>query len=570
MPIARLPDHLVNQIAAGEVIERPASVVRELMENSLDAGATEIRVELRSGGLSLIRVADNGSGIAQAELALALTRHATSKIASLTDLEQVGTLGFRGEALPSIASVARVSMRSRPQSDVAFTPGPQAATAAQSHGWKIEQSLGHEPVLAPDPHPPGTTIDVEDLFFNVPARRKFMRTERTEYSHCETVIKRLALANFHCRFSLQHNGKSIFDWPAATQRGAQEKRIAAVLGREFMQQTLYLEGGDEPPVLNGWLGLPTFTRSQPDLQYFYLNGRYLRDKVVANAMRQAYSDLVYHQRHAAYVLFLDIDPAAVDVNVHPSKSEVRFNDSRGMHGLIRSAVKAALASVRPDAAMDVDDPGDYSASPATGPASPSMGTAPPAGGADAIGAAGNATGDTAVLTAPAGRVGNATAHTPQQRRMPLQVREQLEAWQRLVAPTPAHPSAAAAAPSEATDAAADADALPLGQAIAHLHGIYILAQNRQGLVLVDAHAAHERITYERLKRSYAAGRIPVQPLLIPVPVDLAEADADHCETITATLLAAGLEVTRSAPCEVVVRAVPVLLGRCDAAGLLRD
>ncbi len=540
MSIRQLPDHLINQIAAGEVIERPASIVKELLENSLDAGATHCWIDIEQGGLDRIRIRDNGHGIPDDEIELALSRHATSKISSMGDLEAVGTMGFRGEALPSIASVSRLVLTSK-------TQDAQNASALK---YRHDGGLEKEPAS----HPQGTTVDVKSLFYNVPARRKFMRTPRTEYARAEAVIKTLAMANSHCAFSVTHNGKATFECRAASSQSLQNARITRILGKGFGEaaRVVDIEG---PSVdgklmrLHGWVADPSFSRSQGDMQYFYVNSRMVKDKVIANAVKQAYSDLIYHQRFPAFVLFLEMEARAVDVNVHPGKQEVRFRDSQLVHGFIRRSLKDFLATVTPADTLGVDADGVVVA-----PALEFEGAAGPA-------------------TSFAGNVGSARPH---QSAIPLGVREQFEGMSRLAATNPnaARPiDPYGRAPEQITDTPTETDetqAPPLGYALAHLHGVYVLAQNQQGLIIVDAHAAHERITYERLKQEYSEGEIKTQALLVPVSVSVSEAEADCCEEQAACLAEIGLNVERLGLEEIRVRAVPVMLGQADCAALVKD
>jgi len=510
MSIQVLPPQLVNQIAAGEVIERPASVVKELLENSLDARARSIEVDIEQGGKQRIRVRDDGSGIRRQELSLALSRHATSKIASLEDLEKVDSLGFRGEALPSIASVSRLQLSSR--------------TAGDDSGWMV-QGDGSDRQLeaAPVAHLPGTTVDVKDLFFNTPARRKFLRAESTEFKHIENVVRRIALSCFPVAVKLQHNQRPVFHLPAATTREQQERRVADLCGSAFMEQAIHVEHQAAGLSLHGWVALPTFSRSQPDLQYFYVNNRMVRDKLVTHAIRQAYQDVLFHGRHPAYVLFFEIDPATVDVNAHPAKHEVRFRDSRLVHDYLFRTLHEALAQVRPAADR-----------PAPQPARPL---------------------DALQLVTAGGRV-------PAQNHMALGVGEQLTRYAALHPRVPEQP--------EVPRPASAADEFPLGFALAQLHGVYILAQNAAGLVLVDMHAAHERITYEGLKAAQQGAGIRSQPLLVPVSLDVSQREADACEQRQDWFAALGFEIDRMGPERVVVRQVPALLGDADIASLVRD
>ena len=518
MSIQVLPAQLVNQIAAGEVIERPASVVKELLENSLDAGAQSIEVDIEQGGMQRIRVRDDGKGIEQDELSLALSRHATSKIASLTDLEEVNSLGFRGEALPSIASVSRLQLSSR--------------TAHGETGWRVQgDGSDQQLTAAPVAHMPGTTVDVKELFFNTPARRKFMRTENTEFKHIQNVVRRIALSCFPVSLKLQHNQRPVFHLPAAVSREQQERRVADLCGKAFMEQSVYIEHAAAGLSLQGWVALPTFSRSQADLQFFYVNDRMVRDKLVTHAIRQAYQDVLFHGRHPAYVLFLSIDPATVDVNAHPTKHEVRFRDSRLVHDYLFRTLHETLAQVRP--AND---------QPAPRPARP----------LDAL----------QVTTA----TGVAPAAAPVQSGMQLGVQEQVNRYAAL------HPVATEAetiAPAGARPQE-QPDDFPLGFALAQLHGVFILAQNSEGLVLVDMHAAHERITYEGLKAAQQGEGIRSQPLLVPLSLDVSEREADICEERQVWFRTLGFETGRMGHEQIVVRQVPALLADSDVAALVRD
>jgi DNA mismatch repair protein MutL len=512
MSIRVLPEQLIHQIAAGEVVERPASVVKELVENSLDAGAAAVEIEVEGGGASLVRVRDDGAGIPADELVLALARHATSKIGSIDDLEAVRTLGFRGEALPSIASVSRMKMVSRP----ADAPVARAVTSVD----------GEVSGPMPQSHPPGTAVEVRDLFFNVPARRKFLRAERTELSQVERLVERLALSRFDVGFRLMSSRRVLADHPPARDERGRDARVAAVLGDEFIRHALKLDHEGAGMRLSGWFCLPTYARSQADQQHFFLNGRPLRDKLVASAVRLAYRDVLYHGRHPAYVLYLDMDPARVDVNAHPQKLEVRFREPGLVHDFIFRTLERALAETRPTQAAAVDIPAARfdrrMPLPSVGPGTSAL---------DLYGALGGGVRD----TAPG---------------MPLGV----------------SPSMA----ERAIDAAASGTEHPLGYAIAQLHGIYILAQAQGGLVLVDMHAAHERTTYERLKAALSTERVASQPLLVPVPLAVSVAEADEAEAHGRLFEDLGIEVSRSGPTQLLVRAMPALLTSADPAGLVRD
>ncbi len=529
MPIRLLPDQLIDQIAAGEVIERPASVLKELLENSLDAGARRIEVTLERGGIGRCSVRDDGAGIPAAELALALSRHATSKIASLDDLERVGTMGFRGEALPSIASVSRTTITS------ATGEGPAHTIDASSVDGEV----------VPAAHPRGTTVDVRDLFYNTPARRRFLRTERTEYGHAEALFRRVALSRFDVAFSLTHNGRRVLDLPPAEDRERQEARVSAVCGDAFLDSALYLEHVGEALELRGWIAQPTFSRSQADMQYCYVNGRMVRDKLLNHAVRHGYRDVLFHGRHPAYVLFLTMDPARVDVNAHPAKFEVRFRDSGAVHGFVGRTIEHVLAQTHPGGEGAGNAPTAMSVGPdMPAPASPGAAPMAPAASGTGVGA---------------------------QQRMSLgDTRTRLEAWRSLYGT----PSATSALPRE-TQQAAVAEApstqeAPLGQALAQVHGVYLLAQNEQGLVVVDMHAAHERIVYERMKQAWEHGRVTAQPLLMPVRLAVSAREADAAESAATELARLGLALSRQGPQTLLIREVPALLAGADAEQLVRD
>ena len=530
MPIRPLPPQLVNQIAAGEVVERPASVLKELLENSLDAGARCIRIEAEQGGIRRLRVRDDGCGIPRDELRLAVSRHATSKIATLEDLERVGSLGFRGEALPSIGSVARLQIVSR--------------VAGEEQAWSLTGDGGGRyegPV--PAAHPQGTEVEVRDLFFNVPARRKFLRTERTEYQHLLGLVQRMALSRFPVALHFRHNRRDVLDLPAAGEEAAEDARVAAVCGEDFARACVRIEHAGAGLRLWGWMARPTFSRSQPDLQHFYVNGRPVRDRVVAHAVRQAYADVLYHGRHPAYVLYLELDPAAVDVNVHPAKLEVRFRDARMVHDFLFHALHEAIAALRPGTAGTMVE---VSNRPASGSSSPEGEAAgPPAYGRTACGGQPG-------LDLPAAGVAEA----------------QMRGYAALAQ---AAGRIAGAAPAEGPEGPTEADDTPpLGFALGQLHGVYILAQNAAGLVVVDMHAAHERITYERMKRSWHARQPAVQRLLVPVCMRVSVHEADLAEEAQVDLARIGLEIDRTGPAELRVRAVPAALAGADAERLVRD
>ncbi|HEY1772850.1 MAG TPA: DNA mismatch repair endonuclease MutL [Gammaproteobacteria bacterium] len=511
MPIRELPVQLVNQIAAGEVVERPASVVKELMENALDAGARRIELDVEGGGTRLMRVRDDGGGIRKEELPLAVARHATSKIGSLEDLERVTTLGFRGEALPSIGAVARLSITSR--------------TADSEHAWRLEgDGHGRYAELAPAAHATGTSVEVRDLFFNTPARRKFLKSEATEFGHLETGVRRLGLARHDVDLQLKHNGRVVMALQAASDRAGIERRLKELVGPEFIEHAFHIEQQAGGMRLSGWLARPTFSRSQADLQYFYVNGRAVRDKLLVHAARLGFNDVMFHGRHPAYVLYLEVDPARVDVNAHPAKQEVRFRDSRLVHDFVFRTVQEALAATTPGGAAVT--------SLSTGSYMPS--------------------------SAPGYRPSGLT-----QGQMPMDVQETMTAYANLHMPLPA-----AAADTPQTVSASGTP--PLGFALAQLHGIYILAASPDGLILVDMHAAHERITYERMKSALQQGGVVSQPLLVPLSVAVSKREADLAESAAAALAQSGFLVERRGPESLSVREVPALLAREDIAALLRD
>jgi DNA mismatch repair protein MutL len=519
MPIRLLPDHLINQIAAGEVVDRPASVVKELVENSLDAGARRITVTLEQGGRRAIRIADDGVGMTHDELSLALQRHATSKIASLEDLERVATMGFRGEALPSIASVARLDLTSRHRSE--------------AHGWVVRARRGELSAPEPAALQEGTRVDVEDLFYNVPARRKFLRTERTEFAQVDLLLRRFALAHFEVAFELRHNGKCVSALPAASDDAEQQRRLQRVMGQDFIEHAIRIDDRRGGLGLHGWVAEPRYNRAQADRQFFFVNGRAIRDRLVAHAVRSAFQDVLYHGRHPAFVLYLELPPEAVDVNVHPQKQEVRFREGRMVHDFLYSALHQALSgtgagAVRPGAGLPGPEPGS---APAT------QGAGPPAGNGAAV---------------------SYGAQSP----MSLPVREQLAAYAAVLGAAPGRAAQDRQPP--------DGEIPPLGYALAQLHGVYILSENAQGLVLTDMHAAHERITYERLKARHSEGAIRTQRLLVPVDLRVSEAEADLAEQRCEALASLGMVVDRSGPEALLLREVPALLAQSDAAGLLRD
>jgi DNA mismatch repair protein MutL len=539
--IQLLSPRLANQIAAGEVVERPASVIKELLENSLDSGASRIEVDVEQGGVKLLKVRDNGGGISADDLPLALARHATSKIRELEDLEQVMSLGFRGEALASISSVARLTLTSR-------TEGAEQA-------WQVEtEGRDMQPRVQPAAHPVGTSVEVRDLFFNTPARRKFLKTEKTEFDHLQEVIKRLALARFDVAFHLRHNGKTVLGLHEAPDELSRARRVASVCGPAFLEQALPIDIERNGLHLWGWVGLPTFSRSQADLQYFYVNGRMVRDKLVAHAVRQAYRDVLFNGRHPTFVLFLEIDPSVVDVNVHPTKHEVRFRDGRMVHDFLYGTLHRALGEVRPEDQL-----------------------AAPAAAVELVRPSGQAAGE----FGPQGEIGLAAsllqpAPSASVWRSPgagyqapaptsgLPAAEAAGAYRDYFAPLPASTAVPAALPE------AQGDIPPLGYAIAQLKGVYILAENAQGMVVVDMHAAHERITYERLKIAMASEGLRGQPLLVPESIAVSQREADCAEEHAEWFLRLGFELQRLGEEALAIRQIPALLKQAEATRLVHD
>ena len=511
--IHTLPSHLVNQIAAGEVVERPASVVKELVENSLDAGSGSITVEIEAGGTRMIRVSDDGAGIVQDELGSALSRHATSKISSLEDLENIASLGFRGEALPSIASVSRLSLASRAH-------GAECA-------WRMQGRDGGAAV--PDALPQGTQVEVLELFYNVPARKKFLRTEQTEYKHIETLFKHMALSHPAVAFKLLHNQKVIYQLPSARDLDDQRRRLAQLCGKDFAQSLVEIDIASDDLHLLGWVALPTFNRSQADMQYFFVNQRVVRDKLINHAIRQAYHDVLFHGRHPAYVLSLTLDAHEVDVNVHPQKHEVRFRNSRRVHDFLFRSLHQALAGVQPE--QQIDSPGF---------ALPEVQS----------GAQANQAGLNFNLSSSLPRSGDRNSN----------LREQMQSYAQLLNPPLA--GALNSQPAEQLP--------PLGYALAQLQGIYILAENAAGLIIVDMHAAHERIVYERLKQNAEQENVVTQPLLVPLVFNVSRSEADLVEESGEFFTQMGFNVERLGPEQLRLRAIPALLKHADSEQLLRD
>ena len=519
--INSLSKRLANQIAAGEVVERPASVIKELLENSLDAGATRLQIDVEQGGVKLMRVKDNGCGIHKDDLALALSRHATSKIIELTDLENITSLGFRGEALASISSVSRFRIISN------------SSEESGSSGWKVEvEGQEVEVSVPPAAHPQGTSAEVRDLFFNVPARKKFLKTEKTEFTRIDEVIKRIALSRFDVQFNLKHNQRTIHQLLPAISEQERQRRVSLVCGPVFVDNSVYIDVERSGLRLWGWVSLPTFSRSQSDLQYFYVNGRTIRDKLVTHAVKQAYRDVLFHGRHPAYMLYLELAPSSVDVNVHPTKHEVRFRDSRLVHDFLFSALHKALAEVTPsvqivsqhagmagtESKFAHDDPKVYGKQVSLRLAEPT--------------------------TASYG------AYATTNVRDHDQIQEQIASLAKLNAGNEEVP--------------------PLGYAIAHLHGIYILAQNKEGLIIIDMHAAHERIIYERMKVACKSEKLKMQPLLVPLSIAVSQSEADCAVAQKKELLGLGIELDKLTDEAIVVRQVPSILKDSDVEKMVRD
>nr|WP_194733892.1 DNA mismatch repair endonuclease MutL [Pseudomonas lutea] len=554
--IQLLSPRLANQIAAGEVVERPASVIKELLENSLDSGARRIDVDVEQAGIKLLRVRDDGGGISSDDLPLALARHATSKIRDLEDLERVMSLGFRGEALASISSVARLTLTSR--------------TRDADQAWQVEtEGRDMASRVQPAAHPVGTSVEVRDLFFNTPARRKFLKAEKTEFDHLQEVIKRMALARFDVAFHLRHNGKTVLSLHEARDDVARARRVSAICGPGFLEQALPIEVERNGLKLWGWVGLPTFSRSQADLQYFFVNGRAVRDKLVAHAVRQAYRDVLFNGRHPTFVLFFEVDPAVVDVNVHPTKHEVRFRDGRMVHDFLYGTLHRALGDVRPENQLA----GTTSVTALVRPTGPDAGEFGPQGEMRLA----NSVLETPQVQAwntPAGSApgsgsgaGYQYQYTPRPSSV-LPAEEARAAYSEFFAPLPG----ASAPPVTGAVALPDSqgDVPPLGYALAQLKGIYILAENAHGLVLVDMHAAHERIMYERLKIAMASEGLSGQPLLVPESIAVSQREADCAEEHMAIFQQLGFELQRLGPESLAIRQIPALLKQAEANRLVHD
>ena len=529
-----LSPQLANQIAAGEVVERPASVVKEVLENAIDAGASKITVEVEQGGVKLIRIRDDGNGIDKDDLSMALSRHATSKITALEDLEAVESLGFRGEALASISSVSRLTLTSRSGND--------------DSAWQVKTE-GRDMVatVSPAAHPQGTTVEMRDLFFNTPARRKFLKTENTEYRHLEEVVKRLALSRFDLQFQLSNNNRVIHQLKPAFSETLRERRIASLLGSGFIDNALSLDVSAEASGLRlwGWIGLPTYSRSQADQQYFFVNGRIIRDKLVTHAIRQAYADVLYNGRHPCYVLYLDLDPALVDVNVHPTKHEVRFREGRLVHDFIFRTIHRVIADTRPG-----EQGGDVHSS-----SSLLSGQQVPQ----------DQSFEQQRISLPSGESAssgfNFSNYVQPSSPSVGEVRQHIEQYGAL------HPGHETPANSPSMS---EGDIPPMGFAIAQLHGIYILSQSSEGLILVDMHAAHERIVYERMKLAWDQDGVRSQPLLVPLTLSVSEAEADIAQEHSLTFQKLGFMLESLGPESIVIREVPVALSRSDISLLVQD
>jgi DNA mismatch repair protein MutL len=522
MRIHSLPVQLINQIAAGEVVERPSSVVKELVENCFDAGASQILIEVEQGGSRLIKIRDDGTGIIKDDLCLALSRHATSKIGSLADLEQVVSMGFRGEALPSISSVSKLTLISR-------TADSDCAWLVNSDGWELTADP------EPAPHPPGTTVEVRDLFYNTPARRKFLKSEKTEFAHIEALVRRMALSRFDIHFVLSHNQKEILQLKSAATLIEQENRIADICGSAFIENSVKIDFAASGLQLHGWVGLPTFSRSQQDMQFFYVNGRLVRDKLVSHAVKQAYQDVLYAGRHPVFVLYLQLDPVLVDVNAHPAKLEVRFREGRLVHDFLFSALHRSLADIRPGSMAH--EPSIFSfLNSQTQEAAEKNGFV------------------------PAETKFNTSQYKPQQVALPFRVEEDIKSYAKLRGDDV----------EQKQINHQNTEIPPLGYAVAHLHNTFILSETKKGIVLVDTHAAHERVCYEQLKQQFQNNAVTVQPLLLPFKINVSAKEADLAEQESNFFISFGFEIDRLGPETLVVRSVPALLTNTDVEALVRD
>ncbi len=522
MSIQKLPDQLIDQIAAGEVVERPASVVKELVENALDAGATVIDIDIQVGGKKRIKITDNGHGISRTDLSMALQRHATSKIASLHDLEALGTLGFRGEALPSIASVSRFEITSKhTDADLAFK--------VSAHGGAIEAA-------EPAAHPVGTTIIVTDLFYNTPARRRFLKTDKTEFLRIDELIKRVSLSRFDVTFRLSHNGKMVRNSQGGASDALKHQRINLLCGKDFIDNAIYIEQQRGHLRMSGWVAKPNWNRAQPDRQFFYINGRMIKDKLVGHAIRQAYQDVLFHGRFPAFVLYLDMDPELVDVNVHPTKHEVRFRDSRLVHDFIFGSIHQSLAETRVGQINELQNQAEQ----APVPDYSQMQSRLPMGGAGAGG-------------------------FPVRETSPQASFDYLNQTQQSASTLPEFPADAATLPEHDAE-----DMPPLGFAKAQIHGVFIIAENAHGMIVVDMHAAHERITYERMKQRFNEDQLKNQKLLVPIQVNVSEREVAAVEQQQAWFQKLGFEISPLGDESVVIRKVPALLAHGDVENLIKD
>ncbi|NRB37264.1 MAG: DNA mismatch repair endonuclease MutL [Pseudomonadales bacterium] len=547
-----LSPRLANQIAAGEVVERPASVVKELLENALDADATQVDIEVEGGGVKLIKLRDNGCGVVKDELPLALSRHATSKIHTLDDLEAVVTLGFRGEAMASIASVSRLT----------FTSNTGEAENSAEAWQALAEGRDMATQVVPAAHPKGSTIEVRDLFFNTPARRKFLRKEKTEFNHLQEVLKRQALSQFDVGFTLRHNGKMIHQLRRCNNQRDKELRVAALCGKAFMENAVFIENEAAGYKLWGWIALPTFSRSQADLQHFFVNGRVIKDRLVAHAVKQAYRDVMYHGRHSAFVLYLELDAATVDVNVHPTKHEVRFRDGRSVHDFLFRAIHKALADVRPEDHLVENtfttqaanlEPVEQESPTQQQPMSLPKNTFGSQVGTQAMG------------------IGTEQADPSRPQNLPWQaVAYAAEGNTATAVMEPPPVSSLGASQGAAAQIQPEGEVPPLGYAIAQLHGIYILSQSAAGLIVVDMHAAHERITYERMKKARDEEGIRSQPMLVPEAIAVSEKEADFAEQEMQVFQQLGFEIERASSESLVVRQIPVILNKANVEQLIRD
>ncbi|MFN2409981.1 MAG: DNA mismatch repair endonuclease MutL [Halomonas sp.] len=544
-----LDPRLANQIAAGEVVERPASVTKELIENAIDAGSQRIEVDIEAGGARLIKIRDDGVGIGEQDLPLALARHATSKIDSLEDLEGVSSLGFRGEALASISSVSRLELVSNALDD-------------PRQGWRVvAEGRGMETRVTPAPHPRGTSVSVRDLFFNTPARRKFLRTEKTEFAHVEEAFRRQALSRYDIAWTLRHNQKVVHQLPPGNSEAARERRIASLLGNNFIEHARYIEREAGALRLSGWVGLPTHSRAQADQQYFFVNGRVVRDRLVAHAVRQAYRDVLYNGRHPVFVLYLTLDPDVVDVNVHPTKHEVRFRDGRMVHDFLYSSLHHSLADARPNAEDVSGDSSSLTSAQEEAPADPARWQ------------------QQGMALSPSASPSNDRHPGGERVRRFMQGYQALhpDHEETLLTPQPTgHEGESIKAQGNVREAplamphSDPTSAPPLGYAVGQLHGVYILAQNAHGLVLVDMHAAHERIVYERMKNQLAASRVDTQPLLVPVSLAASRSEVATVESEREAIATLGVELDVAGPETLLVRQLPALLSQADPEALVRE